>query len=102
MSFVSAFKFLTGRPCGFLRVDLVTRAGHIRRPFHRVENEELGFGTEESRVAQAGRFEIRLAALRNGARVAVIAFSYPFENPNFVFFMESVAENHRKTANILP
>jgi hypothetical protein len=50
-------------------------AGHVHAPLDAVENEELGFGTEVGRVADAGGLQVGLGALGDRTRVAVIALA---------------------------
>ena len=61
------------RPSRFVRVDLVESAAHVDTPFDVVKNEELGLWTEECGIAKAGRVQILLSALSDGAWIALIA-----------------------------
>src|SRR5438094_1094205 len=74
MAFVAGRELLTGGPCGLFRENFAVGARHVDGPLYGIENEELRLGTEVGRVTQARGFEIGLAALRNGAWIAVIAF----------------------------
>ena len=73
MALVAVGELVTGGPCGLFRENLAVGARHVDGPLYGIENEELRLGTEVSRVTQARGFEISLAALGNGARIAVLA-----------------------------
>jgi hypothetical protein len=70
---VAALVFLSRRPRRLFRLDLDEAPGHVHAPGDRVENEELGFGTEISRVAQTRGFQVGLGALGKGPRIAIVS-----------------------------
>ncbi len=72
---VAALELLGGRPRGLAREHLAIAAGHVDRPLDRIEDEELGLGTEVRGVAHAGRLEVGLGALGERARVALVALA---------------------------
>ncbi|ABA50095.1 hypothetical protein BURPS1710b_2769 [Burkholderia pseudomallei 1710b] len=72
---VAAFEFLRRRPRRFFRVDLHEAAGHVRVPLHRVENEEFRLRTEVRGVADARALQVGLGALRERARIALVALA---------------------------
>jgi hypothetical protein len=69
---VAAFELGTGVPWGFVLFDFVEAAAWLAAPAHAVKNEEFGFWSEESGVAQTGRLQVGFSALGDGARVAVV------------------------------
>src|ERR1051326_1053290 len=54
-------------PVTFVGVDRVTGGVLLVVKLGGIEHEELGFRTEESRVCQAGKFQVTLGALCNRA-----------------------------------
>jgi hypothetical protein len=75
MRHVAAFVFFAGRPRSLFRFDLHRAAGHVDAPGNGIEYEELGLGPEVRGVAKSRRLEIRLGALGERARIAVIALA---------------------------
>jgi hypothetical protein len=75
MAQVAAFEFLAGAPGRFFGVDLDRAARHVDVPGDRVENEELGLGTEETGVAHAAGLQIGLGALGERTRIARITLA---------------------------
>src|SRR5690606_26559814 len=69
---VAALELGAGVGRQFDVVDLVARAGIAVLEADVVEHEELGLGADVDRVADAGRLEIGLGALRGGARVTPV------------------------------
>ena len=67
--------FSARRPRRLGRKHLAVAARHVDRPLDRVEDEEFGLRTEVRDVAQAGRLEIRVGALRERARIALVALA---------------------------
>ena len=70
---VALVKLVAGDPGCLFGVDGVARAVHLGVPLDVVEHEELGLGTEVGGVADARRVQVVLCALRDGARVALVA-----------------------------
>ena len=62
-------------PGRFLGFNFYRAAGHVGMPGDGVENEKFGLGPEIRGVADAGRLQVSFAALRQRARVAVIALA---------------------------
>ncbi len=75
MAHVAALELLARRPRGLLREHLAVAARHVDVPLDGVEDEELGLGAEVARVAEAGRLEVRLGALGERARIALVALA---------------------------
>ena len=73
VALVAVRVFLGGVPRTLHRVDLVERAAHLVAVAHPVEDEELVLGTEQRGVGDAGRLQVRLGALGERARVALVA-----------------------------
>ena len=69
---VAALFFGTAVPAAFLRIDLVERSVGALAETNRVEDEELGLGTEVRDVTDAGLLEVLLGLLGDLARVAVV------------------------------
>ena len=59
----------------FDRVELKAGVVRVYLVFHVVEHEELGFGSEEDRVADAHRLDHGLGLLGDAARIAVIGLA---------------------------
>jgi hypothetical protein len=72
---VAAVEFLRRRPRCFFRTDLDEAARLVRAPLDRVENEEFRFRTEVGGVAEARVLQVRFSALRERARVALVALA---------------------------
>ena len=72
---VAALELLGGRPGGLGREHLAVAARHVDRPLDRVEDEELGLGAEVGDVAEAAGLQVRLGALGERARVALVALA---------------------------
>ena len=64
---------LAGIPRAFVRIDFVGAAVHAGTDRDVVENEELVFRSEQRRVGDAGSFQMRFGAFRQGARIASVA-----------------------------
>ena len=75
MAHVAAIHVITGGPRRFRSLHAGRRAGHVDVPGHRIKNEKLGFRTEIGGVADAGRFQVRLAAFGDRARIAVVTLA---------------------------
>jgi hypothetical protein len=69
------FELAIGRPRRLFGEDLHEAARHVHLPLDRVEDEELGLGTEIGGVAEAGALEVGLGLLRDGARVALVSLA---------------------------
>ena len=72
---VAAFEFGTGVPGGFVFFNFKHRARHVVLPTHAVKDEELGFGTEVSGVAQARSAHESFRTLGDGTGVTVIGLA---------------------------
>ncbi|MDT4817616.1 hypothetical protein FQZ97_506950 [compost metagenome] len=72
---VAVLEFLVGVPRGFFGLDLHEAARHVVLPAHAVEHEEFGFRTEVGGVAQAGSLHVRLGALGERTRVALVGLA---------------------------
>ncbi len=75
MAHVAALQLLRRRPRRFGREDLAIAAGHVHRPLDRIEDEELRLRAEVRDIAETGRLEVGLGALRERARVALVALA---------------------------
>src|SRR4029078_8827102 len=70
--FVAEVRLLDARgvPGAFNRVDLVVAAVLVLLEAHLVEDEELGFGSDEARIGDARFFQVRLRLARDVPRIA--------------------------------
>ena len=73
MAEVAVFVGRAGIPGALHRVDDVAAAVQLVGPAHAVEDEELVLGAEQAGVGDPGGLEVGLGALRERARVAVVA-----------------------------
>ena len=69
---VATFVFHARSPGCFLGMNLVAGTGHFDFPLDIVEDEKLGLRAKIGGVADTGGFQVRLSALRYGARIAVV------------------------------
>jgi len=72
---VAAFQLLAAVPGRFVLFDLVEAVARLGGPAHAVEHEEFRLGAEVGGVADARRLEVRLGALGQRTRIALIGLA---------------------------